>query len=115
VLAGVGDGTFAGAAHFAAGEGPYFLAIGELNGDQSPDLVIASGLVSILFNQSAPLGDVDADGDVDLDDFAFFPACRTGPEGGPYPDGCDALDFDRDLDIDLADLAGFLRAFGPIL
>ncbi len=58
-------------------------------------------------------GDQDADGDVDLDDFALFAPCMTGPDNGPYPEGCDAFDFDRDLDVDLADLAGFQRAFGP--
>ena len=32
------------------------------------------------------LGDHDADGDVDLADFARFPECATGPDAGPPSD-----------------------------
>ncbi|MHC4066918.1 MAG: FG-GAP repeat domain-containing protein [Planctomycetota bacterium] len=56
-------------------------------------------------------GDYDGDGDVDLTDFAEFPACMTGPEGGPLAPGCVAFDFEPDDDVDLDDYAAFQLAF----
>ena len=50
-------------------------------------------------------GDHDQDGDVDLDDFAGFPDCLTGPDGGPAAEGCEAFGCDTDNDVDLADFA----------
>ena len=59
-------------------------------------------------------GDYTCDQVVDLDDFAEWDACMTGPDGGPYDDGCEAFDFDYDGDVDLADFAAFQEAFtGP--
>jgi len=55
-------------------------------------------------------GDCDQDGDIDLDDFAVFAACLTGPSGEPPP-GCDLADLDGDTDVDLADAARFQGAF----
>ena len=56
-------------------------------------------------------GDCDSDGDVDLDDFAEFEPCLTGPGGGlPEPD-CSCFDFDYSGDIDLTDFAAFQQAF----
>ncbi len=52
-------------------------------------------------------GDLDRDGDVDIDDFALFASCLSGP-GVPYPAPyCDCGDFDKDGDVDLADFAMF--------
>jgi len=55
--------------------------------------------------------DLDADGNVDLDDYALWAACLNGPGNTPAP-GCllDA-DFDTDTDVDLADFALFQAAF----
>ncbi len=61
------------------------------------------GGIAVVPFQTAP-GDFDLDGDVDLDDFAAFDACVTGPQGLIEP-ACGLGDLDRDLDIDLADLA----------
>ena len=59
-------------------------------------------------------GDYDSDGDVDLDDFAHWPACMTGPDAGPYDAPCEAFDFDADAGVDLGDYGGFQRALaGP--
>ena len=46
---------------------------------------------------------------VNLTDFAAWQDCMTGPDNGRYSDGCEAFDFDADLnfDIDLKDFAGF--------
>ena len=62
-------------------------------------------------------GDWDEDGDVDIDDFAEFPACMSGPwatEGFVMPsqDCLDVFDLDADADVDLRDFAGFQRRFG---
>jgi hypothetical protein len=56
-------------------------------------------------------GDHDTDGDVDLEDFAAWPGCMTGPDGGPYSTGCEAFDFEDDGDVDLEDFAGFQEEF----
>ena len=58
--------------------------------------------------------DLDEDGDVDLDDFAVFNACITGPDVpyDPLPAGCTltpdaegflAVDYDEDGDLDMSD------------
>ncbi len=62
--------------------------------------------------------DFDADGDVDLRDYAGFHACFAGPDCLPALPiaGCTetclaAFDADADSDVDLADLAMFSRLF----
>ena len=57
-------------------------------------------------------GDADADGDVDLDDWAAVHSCVTGVGGTPLGEGCELFDFDWDGDVDLTDLAVFQRLFG---
>lgn len=42
VMLGNGDGTFQSAPHYAVGSNPLFLAMGELNGDGRPELVVAN-------------------------------------------------------------------------
>ena len=56
------------------------------------------------------LHDYEPDGDVDLDDYAEFSTCLTGPQGGPLSFDCEV--FDADCDVDLADFADFQRLFG---
>jgi hypothetical protein len=55
-------------------------------------------------------GDVDWDGDVDLDDYAVWQTCLAGP-GIPGAGGCQNGDLDGDADVDLADFAAFQEAF----
>ncbi len=57
-------------------------------------------------------GDFEEDGDVDLEDFAHWDDCMTGPDDGPCEDNCCAFDFDRDNDVDLEDYAALQRAMG---
>jgi len=62
-------------------------------------------------------GDWDQDGDVDLDDFAEFPGCMSGPWQGegfvmPSQDCLDVFDLDADADVDVRDFASFQRVFG---
>jgi hypothetical protein len=47
-------------------------------------------------------GDIDGDGDVDLDDHARFHECISGPSGGVRA-LCATADLDRDDDVDLSD------------
>ncbi|HRX84419.1 MAG TPA: hypothetical protein P5572_05305 [Phycisphaerae bacterium] len=77
--------------------------------------VVSTKLVSadaVRFSYLGPLpgpGDFDADGDVDLADFAAWSGCMTGPHGSLSP-GCAAFDFDADGDVDLVDFAAFARS-----
>lgn len=59
-------------------------------------------------------GDCNADGGVNLFDFADFIDCTSGPGGGlPEPD-CACVDFDADEDVDLLDFGGLqVRITGP--
>ncbi|MFH1746068.1 MAG: CRTAC1 family protein [Planctomycetota bacterium] len=69
----------------------------------------------IVESGSSP-GDLDGDGDVDLDDFSTFAVCMAGPDVLDPPPGCDPADFanadlNSDGDVDLADFAVFQTAF----
>jgi hypothetical protein len=57
-----------------------------------------------------PAGDIDGDGDVDVDDFVPFSACQAGPDVTEPPPDCDPAvfalsDLDDDGDVDLRDFA----------
>jgi PKD repeat protein len=56
--------------------------------------------------QNANAGDMDGDGDVDLQDYSAFAACLTGPHV-PYASNCANADLNLDGDVDLADFARF--------
>jgi hypothetical protein len=58
-------------------------------------------------------GDLDADSDVDVNDYELFAECVTGPGNGAiiYGTGCRASDIDADGDVDIADFAAFTRNF----
>ncbi len=61
-------------------------------------------------------GDLDADGDMDVDDYLLFKPCFTGPGGGIIP-GCGPSDFDADGDVDCDDydtLAQYWTGAQPI-
>jgi hypothetical protein len=69
------------------------------------------GLARWGYGDSYPLGDLDCDGDVDLDDFTRFTECLAGP-GVLYAPGCLRADFDDDEDVDLSDF-GILQSLLP--
>jgi hypothetical protein len=55
-------------------------------------------------------GDTNADGSVDLNDYADFGACLVRPGGG-LGSGCECFDFDNDNDVDLHDFAALQESF----
>ena len=66
------------------------------------------------------MGDIDIDGDVDLDDYGLFADCMSGPDVTDPPIGCDPVEFTRsdlhdDGDVDLHDFAEFQQVFGQSL
>jgi hypothetical protein len=58
------------------------------------------------------IGETDADGDVDLDDFAFATNCMAGPNA-PITSDCACADADGDGDVDFADIGVLQRVFAP--
>jgi len=58
-----------------------------------------------------PKGNVDGDGDVDLDDYAKFPECATGPAGSLAIQDCAIFDADGDDHVDLSDFADIQALF----
>jgi hypothetical protein len=67
------------------------------------------------FESDVRFGDSDANGDVDLVDFAQFQLCFTGPNPSRPPSSSCTQPFDAepDGDIDLADFGTFQLVFGP--
>ncbi|MCH7526106.1 MAG: DNRLRE domain-containing protein [Planctomycetes bacterium] len=65
----------------------------------------------VLTVEFTPPGDCDGDGDADLDDFAAFLNCFTGPNAGPVDPECECADIDADGDADFDDFALFQLAF----
>lgn len=67
----------------------------------------------LVVDEAPPVpGDIDGDGDADLDDFAGLPACMDGPNvavGG----ACEAYDLDADSDVDMDDYGIFQTYFNP--
>ncbi len=60
------------------------------------------------------LGDLDADFDVDLHDFARLQCCVTGVGPAAMPAACGCVDFDGDDDVDAGDAVAFLAEYaGP--
>jgi len=57
------------------------------------------------------IGDYECDDDVDLNDFAAWEACMTGPNTCPSCPVCVAFDFEFDADVDLDDFALFQQQF----
>lgn len=98
-----------------------------------PDSVSATGLLTfqLLVDCSGPSkGDYDCDGDIDVLDFAPFPACQSAlcasqqcvpalydvdpplPGSCPiFPSRCSLMDFDNDGDVDFRDWGDFQLAF----
>ncbi len=85
-----------------------------LNGTFDPLYVRGYGVIDVLAAiEMSFIGDLDADGDTDLMDFAAFHECMTGVGGEPAP-GCESADIDEDGDVDMRDYGLFQLNFtGP--
>jgi hypothetical protein len=60
------------------------------------------------------VGDLDGNGEINLNDYALLEGCLTGPGGGALPPGCSEADLDGNGTVDLGDVAIFQRLFeGP--
>lgn len=62
------------------------------------------------WHSSSLPGELDCDGDLDLDDYFGFAPCLTGPGRTASP-ACEPTDYDRDGDVDLDDYRNFSRLF----
>ncbi len=61
---------------------------------------------------SAPVpGDLDGDGNIDIEDFVILAGCLVGPTVPPAF-GCENADLDQDMDVDMADFGVFQLYFG---
>ena len=96
ILLGVGDGTFADAAHYAAGDRPWSVAIGDLDGDQVPDLAVA--------NQGSYPEPGNASVLVGRGDGTFAAAAHYGAGFGPSSVAIADLDGDQVPDLAVANL-----------
>lgn len=88
VLVGVGDGTFAAAQDFAAGDGPFAMRAADFNNDGLSDVATGDGLGNTL---TVRLGDATA----------VLAAPVTFPSGGTSPFTVVAGDFNGDGNADL--------------
>lgn len=91
----------------------YRMYSGETNSDGDAILLMRAPLRSFQVSPQC-LGDIDNDGDVDLDDYGLLQSCFSGA-GVPQTDpDCVFARLDGDDDVDAADLALFLGAMtGP--
>ena len=98
--------------------GPWTVEIiaSEINGDGHPETPGVDdadyGLV-VSIEPPPVVGDLDADWDCDLDDFALLAACMNGPGNPPSCGLVAESDLDGDGDCDLHDFAVFTAAAGP--
>jgi hypothetical protein len=112
-----GHGTFAAGVPYGTGNAPTELVTADFDGDGDLDVAAACsypGNLTVIWNRACRLlpGDLNGDGVIDLDDYAFFHGCLTGPRGG-VEEGCAPADFDRDDDVDTRDYGALLSAWNP--
>ncbi len=108
-----------GAYWFTAGQGLANASIDvseeTVTGKPSPNWNqrVYADAVKLVFVAWWPNGDGDADGDVDLLDFAGFIDCVTGVDVAYSDPDCVPFDFELDGDVDLRDFFAMQQAFAP--
>jgi hypothetical protein len=87
-----------------------FFTVESLNPGLMANVIYGPTTVTLEITAVPALGDCDDDGDADLDDYAQFPGCLSGP-GVPYDPACECADSNSDGAIDLRDFAALQRSF----
>ena len=88
--------------------GTYWLVVGAIA--QTDSAACGAQYNAVAFGDVPCAGDMNFDGELDLDDLTLFVECITGPGGGVNP-GCPPANSDFDDDVDLVDCAAFLDFF----
>lgn len=111
--------TFAARVPYGAGNGPFFVAIGDLDRDGNADLAVAnwgSDSVSILLNQCPTICEGDANGDGTVDPLdAGFVLARFGCNYPADGENCLAADVNGDGTVNPLDSGFVLARFGDCL
>jgi len=84
----------------------------DLNGKIRETIPVEDGDLALLRSDTTGVSTSTTDLTLGLATFAKWSECETGPENGPYNEGCEVFDSDCDGDIDLADAAGYQLRFG---
>jgi CubicO group peptidase (beta-lactamase class C family) len=93
------------------------LAVSVLANADAGTVALSELAKAILHDFEGPSpGDLDLDGDIDLNDFVVFAACMAGPAVITPPPGCDPAHFDAadlevDGDVDMHDFSVFEQNF----
>ena len=112
-----GDPTGVAGTTFTLAFTSQFLANRPMSGNVYPYYCAIHGSLGMVATISVLLpGDVNRDGQVDLDDHAAAIECLTGPQASVAPPACsleasESADLNGDGDVDLQDLAAMQVAF----
>jgi len=86
----------------------------DLNGKIVEKIPVEDGDIAQLRSDTTGVSTSTSDVPLDLGTFSKWADCETGPNNGPYNEGCEVFDNDCDGDIDLVDAAGYQLRFGDI-
>ena len=92
--------------------GPITHRVRVSNAGAEPGEYTSSDAMKLVLSGYA-LGEVNGDNRVTAADYALAGDCWTGPGAGPVSGICEAMDFDDDTDVDLADFARFQEVLIP--
>jgi len=111
------NASIADGGHYSGANTPVLTVSGADSGDAGDYRCIVSNVGGSVYSDAATLtvtgasvADYDMDCDVDIDDFALFESCVSGP-GVPLTPGCEDRDLDQDGDVDQTDFGRFQRCY----